>query len=67
VVGFFELDVVIAGMAVDDGEFEGIIGTFGHNAFEEIVDIAFFYFWVVERNSGMSLIRFLGLINISLY
>jgi hypothetical protein len=33
VAGFFELDVVIAGMAVDGGEFEWIIGTFGHNAF----------------------------------
>jgi hypothetical protein len=55
VAGFLELDVVIAGMSVDDGEFEGIVGTFGHNAFEEIVDIAFFYFWVVERNSGMFL------------
>jgi hypothetical protein len=33
-VGFFELDMVIAGMAVDDGEFEGIVGTFGHNSLE---------------------------------
>jgi len=33
VVGFFELDVVIAGMAVDDGELKGIIGSFCHESF----------------------------------
>jgi hypothetical protein len=33
VAGFLELDVVIAGMSVDEGEFEGIIGSFCHNAF----------------------------------
>jgi hypothetical protein len=33
VVCFFELNVVIAGMAVDEGEFERIIGSFGHESF----------------------------------
>jgi hypothetical protein len=47
VTGFLKLDVVIAGMAVDDGELKGIIGSFCHYAFIEVVDVAFFYFWVV--------------------
>ena len=44
--GFLKLDVVIAGMAVDEGEFEWIIGSFCHDAFIEVVDVAFLYFWV---------------------
>ena len=46
--GFLELDVVISGMAVDDGELKGIIGSFCHYAFIEVVKMAFFYFWVVS-------------------
>ena len=46
VCGFFELDVVIAGMAVDDGEFKGIIWASCHYAFKEVVEMAFLYFWV---------------------
>ena len=56
--GFLELDVVIAGMAVDEGEFEGIIGSFCHYAFIEVVKMALLYFGVVERNGGMGLCGF---------
>jgi hypothetical protein len=57
--GFFELDVVISGMRVDCGEFEGIVGTSCHYAFIEVVEMAFLYFRVVERNGGVFLDGFM--------
>ncbi len=57
VAGFLELDVIIAGMAVDDGEFEWIIWASCHYAFIDGVPLFLGVVWM-ERNSGMFLGRF---------
>jgi hypothetical protein len=55
VAGFLKGDMGIAGMRVDEGKTKRIIGTSSHNTFEEIINVAFLYFRVVERNGGMFL------------
>ena len=57
VAGFLEGDVGIAGMWVDEGKTKRIIGTFSHNTFEEIINVAFLYFrvGVMKRNNNVCL------------
>lgn len=56
VSGFLELDVIIAGMAVDEGEFERIVGSFGHESFIEVVKMAFFYFCGGVVSGGLRMV-----------